>query len=405
MKPKDSKEVLDLTRILYRAMNNAVDRMTELSAELLRRFERDKDRATGEEARRILDTVDASAGARILDRLGELVAAGLPAELARSILTRMAGHSQGWTVHTAYRFQLGMERDAMAAKMREGSARIIGEAAGEAMQRTAYEAQVAQGVAFKVPDFSRRMIDALRENPQRSMWLLMAKKADGELEVPDTGAMRRDPDGVLRAFTDGDGHRILPETINLSAVSKWMDDVSASTERDIYSTCIAGVKTGRSPDEVGRDLEAVRDTAPWRCRAMARTMYTETAAQADKAEREQLHIEEYVYRCGLDEKTCPVCGALDGRVFKVSESRAGVNFPPMHPNCRCTTISLPGRKAGGKVVDVDGRRIYAPPTGERAGYVIVRDDAGNVVKRKYARVPASTTYEQWKRIQEGLSPR
>lgn len=40
------------------------------------------------------------------------------------------------------------------------------------------------------------------------------------------------------------------------------------------------------------------------------------------------------------ERTCDVCGGLDGRRFKLSEKQPGVNFPPLHPNCRCTTVAV-----------------------------------------------------------------
>ena len=40
------------------------------------------------------------------------------------------------------------------------------------------------------------------------------------------------------------------------------------------------------------------------------------------------------------ERTCDVCGGLDGQLFKLSDKQPGVNFPPLHPNCRCTTIAV-----------------------------------------------------------------
>jgi SPP1 gp7 family putative phage head morphogenesis protein len=46
----------------------------------------------------------------------------------------------------------------------------------------------------------------------------------------------------------------------------------------------------------------------------------------------------YEYMAGLDERTCEVCGGLDGQHFKVDDAVAGTNYPPMHPNCRCTTV-------------------------------------------------------------------
>ncbi|MDE5754833.1 MAG: minor capsid protein [Oscillospiraceae bacterium] len=42
---------------------------------------------------------------------------------------------------------------------------------------------------------------------------------------------------------------------------------------------------------------------------------------------------EYVALC--DGKTCDLCASLTGERFRISERRPGVNFPPMHPWCRC----------------------------------------------------------------------
>ena len=40
----------------------------------------------------------------------------------------------------------------------------------------------------------------------------------------------------------------------------------------------------------------------------------------------------------LNERTCEICGELDGKVFFVKDAKPGANYPPLHPNCRCTTI-------------------------------------------------------------------
>lgn len=49
-------------------------------------------------------------------------------------------------------------------------------------------------------------------------------------------------------------------------------------------------------------------------------------------------IEHYQFVAALGERTCDTCGGLDGEVFPVSEAMEGDNYPPMHANCRCTTI-------------------------------------------------------------------
>ncbi|MCL2056920.1 MAG: minor capsid protein [Oscillospiraceae bacterium] len=37
-----------------------------------------------------------------------------------------------------------------------------------------------------------------------------------------------------------------------------------------------------------------------------------------------------------DERICDVCAAQDGTVYPEEFAEAGANFPPFHPNCRCT---------------------------------------------------------------------
>lgn len=47
---------------------------------------------------------------------------------------------------------------------------------------------------------------------------------------------------------------------------------------------------------------------------------------------------QYEYSPILDSKTCEICRALNGKIFDISERQPGVNFPPMHPWCRCTWL-------------------------------------------------------------------
>ncbi|MEG0180065.1 MAG: minor capsid protein, partial [Oscillospiraceae bacterium] len=51
----------------------------------------------------------------------------------------------------------------------------------------------------------------------------------------------------------------------------------------------------------------------------------------------ELGVEKYRLVETLDSETCPLCGELDGKVFKMSEYVVGVTAPPFHPWCRgCT---------------------------------------------------------------------
>lgn len=61
--------------------------------------------------------------------------------------------------------------------------------------------------------------------------------------------------------------------------------------------------------------------------------YTSRAAQAEELKRES--FEEYTVEVVHDGHTCEECHAVDGKVFRFDDAEPGVNFPPIHPYCRC----------------------------------------------------------------------
>ncbi len=77
-------------------------------------------------------------------------------------------------------------------------------------------------------------------------------------------------------------------------------------------------------------------------------------------------IEHYQFVASFDERTCDFCGGLDGEIIPVSEARAGDNYPPLHANCRCTTVltgfnplaRIARNPETGKNYKVDGRVTY-----------------------------------------------
>ena len=51
-------------------------------------------------------------------------------------------------------------------------------------------------------------------------------------------------------------------------------------------------------------------------------------------------IKKYEFMAFLDKKTSPQCRELDGKIISVEEYKAGLNFPPLHPNCRSCIIPV-----------------------------------------------------------------
>lgn len=50
-------------------------------------------------------------------------------------------------------------------------------------------------------------------------------------------------------------------------------------------------------------------------------------------------VKAYYFSCAYDERTCSVCGALDRQRINIDDAKPGVNYPPMHPGCRCVTVA------------------------------------------------------------------
>ena len=135
--------------------------------------------------------------------------------------------------------------------------------------------------------------------------------------------------------------------------------------RTAQAVVVKSLMTGASEAKVARELAEEFEVEKYRATTLVRTETTHIHTKADQKAYEDLGIAEYKYLATLDYRTCHVCGALDGMVFKVSEIREGENYPSMHPRCRCTTtmnMSYTGRSARnvftGKSETIDGSVTY-----------------------------------------------
>ncbi|RAN62233.1 hypothetical protein B8A44_08150 [Dolosigranulum pigrum] len=58
-------------------------------------------------------------------------------------------------------------------------------------------------------------------------------------------------------------------------------------------------------------------------------------SDTQKAMYKKHDFEHYIYVAEAD--ACEECAPLDGLIFKTEDADQGINFPVMHPNCRCST--------------------------------------------------------------------
>lgn len=99
-----------------------------------------------------------------------------------------------------------------------------------------------------------------------------------------------------------------------------------------------------------------------RAATLVQTESAHMATQATAKGYEETGVKEYQFDASLDLKTCPTCGAMDGKTFRASERETGVNYPPLHPRCRCTTVPV-------TEFDLDGKRAARNPVTGKTEYV------------------------------------
>lgn len=69
---------------------------------------------------------------------------------------------------------------------------------------------------------------------------------------------------------------------------------------------------------------------------ISRTETTNALGDTLKTVMRDNGYEKYEYIAVLDDRTSEICRELDSKIFHLSEAEKGVNYPPMHVNCRST---------------------------------------------------------------------
>ncbi len=137
------------------------------------------------------------------------------------------------------------------------------------------------------------------------------------------------------------------------------------TNTDILANEVSKIVGGSLLSGKGVELTAreIRDrfgVSKYYAERLVRTETNYYDNQADAMAYEEMGIEEFVPVAVLDNRTSQYCADIDGKHFKYSEMEVGVNFPPFHPNCRCTTRGYLGKEAEKLLT----RRARNPVTGE-----------------------------------------
>lgn len=107
--------------------------------------------------------------------------------------------------------------------------------------------------------------------------------------------------------------------------------------RELKGILHSGVISGKSIQDMSRELAGRMDVNRNRAVTLIRTESAQLASNATALSYERRGVEKYEWLATLEARTCEVCQELHGQVFRVRDKQVSVNYPPYHPNCRCTT--------------------------------------------------------------------
>lgn len=126
----------------------------------------------------------------------------------------------------------------------------------------------------------------------------------------------------------------------------------------IENELLSGIAQGHNPRKIAAAMSDRYGMDYRNCERLARTETIHTLNRAAYDSYREHGVEKYRFVCGLDERTCPTCGALDGTVHDMKYAEEGVNFPVMHPNCFSDDTEVMTRNGWKPLKECDDNEEY-----------------------------------------------
>ena len=182
--------------------------------------------------------------------------------------------------------------------------------------------------------------------------------------------------GLAYSFSD------LPETeIKRLRGLKWTGEAYSDRIWDNTGALASSVKdellvslmTGRSVRDTSQAIAERFEVGQNKARRLVRTESAFFHNQMELLSYEDAEITKYKFVAVLDRRTSRICQEHDNKVYDTDKAAPGVNYPPLHPWCRSTTIAYDEDTDYSKLE----RRARNPKTG------------------KVEYVPADMSYNDW----------
>lgn len=109
------------------------------------------------------------------------------------------------------------------------------------------------------------------------------------------------------------------------------DQLAALTRRELT----LGFMTGAGVDKIAKEIDAVMGKGRYAAQRLVRTEASYFANQGQLLAYRDAGVEKYRFLGG----GCEICQSLNVQVFALEDAKPGENLPPIHPNCKCTTVA------------------------------------------------------------------
>ena len=136
---------------------------------------------------------------------------------------------------------------------------------------------------------------------------------------------------------------------------------------------LVSLMTGRNTRDTARAIAERFEVGQNKARRLIRTESAFFHNQMELLSYEDAEITKYRFVAVLDRRTSHICQEHDNKVYDTDKAEPGVNYPPLHPWCRSTTIAHD----------------------EDADYSKLERRARNPETGKTELVPADMTYKEW----------
>ena len=115
------------------------------------------------------------------------------------------------------------------------------------------------------------------------------------------------------------------------------DKLAQTVKQEIVNGMIQGINLKTMTKRVSERFETAKKNDVER---LLRTEVNYVLNQATLDGYKEAGIEKYEFSATLDSRTSQICSELHGEVFEIKKIAVGLNYPPMHPRCRSTTIPV-----------------------------------------------------------------